>query len=254
MKQLSQLFMYEGRQVRTVMKDGDPWFVLKDLCDVLEISHAPALKQRLSDDVVSNYPIPDSIGRMQDTLITNEDGLYDVILESRKNEARAFRKWVTSEVLPTIRKTGSYSVEQPKPSYMLDDPIERASKWIEEMRHTKALELKIETDRSKVVFAESLETASNSILIGHLAKLLKQNGIDIGQNRLFDTLRKEGYLMRRGSDNVPTQRSMDLKIMEIKMGSRQSSSEGSKSTITPKVTGKGQFYFINKFKSMQQIN
>lgn len=103
-----QIFNFNGAEVRTVEKDGQPWFVLKDVCDVLELSNPRMVKDRLSDDVSSTYPIPDALGRQQVTTIVNEDGLYDVILESRKPEARAFRKWVTSEVLPTIRKTGGY--------------------------------------------------------------------------------------------------------------------------------------------------
>jgi len=106
----TQIFNFNDAKVRIVEKDGQPWFVLKDIAEVLEIGHVPALRQRLSDDVVSNYPIPDALGRQQDTTIINEDGLYDVILESRKPEARTFRKWVTSEVLPSIRKTGQYGI------------------------------------------------------------------------------------------------------------------------------------------------
>ncbi|MFD1953766.1 BRO family protein [Paenibacillus thailandensis] len=105
---MTQIFNFNGAQVRTVEKGGLPWFVLKDVCDVLELSNPRMVKERLSDDVSSTYPIPDALGRQQETTIINEDGLYDVILESRKPEARAFRKWVTSVVLPTIRKTGGY--------------------------------------------------------------------------------------------------------------------------------------------------
>jgi len=103
-----QLFKFNGTEIRTVEKDGQPWFVLKDVCEILEIDQVAGIKRRLSDDVISNHPIPDSLGRPQDTTIINEDGLYDVILDSRKPEAKAFRKWVTGEVLPTIRRTGGY--------------------------------------------------------------------------------------------------------------------------------------------------
>lgn len=111
---LQQMFNYEGNELRTISRNGEPWFVLKDVCEVLEIDHIATVRKRLSDDVVSNHPIPDALGRMQDTTIINEDGLYDVILESRKPEARAFRKWITSEVIPSIRKTGSYQQQPPK--------------------------------------------------------------------------------------------------------------------------------------------
>jgi len=109
-----QIFNFKNTQVRAIEKDGQPWFVLKDVCDVLELSNPRMVRERLGDDVSSTYPIPDALGRPQETTIINEDGLYDVILESRKPEARAFRKWITSEVLPTIRRTGSYSVDKPK--------------------------------------------------------------------------------------------------------------------------------------------
>lgn len=250
---LPQVFMYEGSQVRTVTKNDETWFVLKDLCDVLEISHAPALKQRLSDDVVSNYPIPDSLGRLQDTTIVNEDGMYDVILESRKTEARAFRKWVTGDVLPSIRKTGSYSIQ---PQYSLPQNYVEALKALVSTEEEKQkLALQIESDRPLVLFAESLKVSQDSILIGELAKLLKQNGIDIGGTRLFKVLRSEGYLMSKGEQyNMPTQRSMDLKIMEVKTGTRGGSDGAIHITRTTKITGKGQIYFINKFKNLAKAN
>lgn len=106
-----QVFNFQDVQVRTIEKEGQPWFVLKDVCDVLDIDQVAGIKRRLSDDVISNHPIPDALGRPQQTIVINEDGLYDVILESRKPEARAFRKWITSEVLPTIRKTGGYAID-----------------------------------------------------------------------------------------------------------------------------------------------
>jgi len=245
MKNLPQIFNYHGIQVRTVNINNDPWFVLKDLCDVLDLSNHRMVKDRLSDDVSSTYSIPDALGRPQDTTIINEDGLYDVILESRKPEAKAFRKWVTSEVLPSIRKTGSYSMAPQLPQTYKEALVALLSK-VEENEH---LQLKIETDKPLVLFAESLQVSQDSILIGELAKVLKQNGIEIGQNRLFKTLREEGYLIKSGEQyNMPTQRSMDMRLFEIKVGSRNSSDGTIKITRTPKVTGKGQIYFVNRFK------
>lgn len=258
MKQL-QSFNFNDRNVRTVEKDNQVWFVLKDVADVLEIGHVPALKQRLSDDVVSNYPIPDSLGRQQDTTIINEDGLYDVILESRKPEARTFRKWVTGEVLPAIRKHGAYMTESTIEK-ALNDPdflIQLAGKLKEERQARieaeqakKIAEMKLTEQRPKVIFAEALETSGSSILIGELAKLLRQNGIDIGQNRLFDRLRNEGYLMRTKGErwNDPTQRAMDMGLLEIKKRTINAPDGSVKTIKTTKVTGKGQIYFINKFK------
>lgn len=245
MKNLPQIFNYRGIQVRTVSINDEPWFVLKDLCEVLELSNHRMVKDRLSDDVSSTYSILDALGRPQDTTVINEDGLYDVILESRKPEAKGFRKWVTSEVLPSIRKTGNYSMAPQLPQNYKEALVALLSK-VEENEH---LQLKIETDKPLVLFAESLQVSQDSILIGELAKVLKQNGIDMGQNRLFRTLRDEGYLIKSGEQyNMPTQRSMDMKLFEIKVGSRNSSDGTIKITRTPKVTGKGQIYFVNKFK------
>ena len=248
-----QLFNFNQNEIRVIEKNGEPWFVLKDACDILDLGQVAGVKRRLSDDVISNHPIPDALGRMQDNAIVNEDGLYDVILESRKPEAKAFRKWITSDVVPAIRKDGLYmtpaAIEK-----TLNDPdfiIGLANRLKNETARANANQMLLDAQRSKVVFAESLETSKDSMLIGELAKLLKQNGIDIGATRLFEQLRQEGYLHKSGSQyNLPTQRSMDLGILEIKIGSRASATEGTKTTRTSKVTGKGQIYFINKYKAM----
>ena len=139
-----------------------------------------------------------------------------------------------------------------KPLYVLPQTkIEAMEAYLEEMKKNVLLEAKIEADRSKVHFAEALQISTDSILIGELAKLLKQNGIDIGGQRLFKQLREEGYLMKQGEQyNMPTQRSMDLGVMEVKTGTRQGSEGAVHITRTPKITGKGQMYFINKFKSL----
>ncbi|UVI31174.1 phage antirepressor [Paenibacillus spongiae] len=248
-----QLFQFEGNQLRTVDKDGEPWFVLKDACGVLDLAHR-VVRQRLSDDVCSTYAIPDSLGRPQDTTIINEDGLYDVILESRKPEAKAFRKWITSEVIPSIRKHGAYMTPETIEKTLFDPDyiIKLATHLKAESARADAAQLQLDMQRPMVVFAESLQVSEDSILVGELAKLLKQNGIDIGGTRLFRILREEGYLMGRGEQyNLPTQRSMDLGIMEIKVGTRMGSDGTSKPTRTPKITGKGQIYFVNKFKNKE---
>lgn len=254
---ISQLFKYEGAQVRTVTIDNHPWFVLNDLCDALEDLSPRVVRQRLSDDVCSTYPIPDSLGRMQDNTIVNEDGMYDVVLESRKPKAKAFRKWITGDVLPTIRKHGTYMTPETIEKTLTnpDFIIRLATELKTEQQRRIEAEAKIEADKPLMLFAESLQTSEDSILIRHLANLLNQNSIDIGQNRLFDILRNEGYLIKSGSAyNMPTQRSMDLKIMEIKTGTRNGSDGTIKITYTPKITGKGQSYFINKFKSHKIAN
>ena len=246
---MNQIFNYNGNQIRTINMNGEPWFVLKDVCDVLDLAHR-VVRQRLSDDVCSTYAIPDAMGRTQDTTIINEDGLYDVILESRKPEAKAFRKWITSNVLPSIRKHGAYMTPEVIEKTLSDpDFIISLATRLKEANEEKArLQAQIEADKPKVLFAESLQVSKDSILVADLAKLLRQNGIPIGEVRLFRWLRENGYLIKSGSEyNMPTQRSMELGLFEIKIGTRQSSDGTPKITRTPKVTGKGQMYFLNKF-------
>lgn len=244
-----QSFSFKGHNVRTVNKDGEAWFVLNDACSVLNLAPR-VVKQRLSKDVCSTYPLQ-TAGGTQDTTIINEDGLYDVILESRKPEAKTFRKWVTSDVLPTIRKHGAYMTPETIERTLTDPDfiINLATELKTERTARLKAEEQIQADRPKVIFADSLLVSKDSILVNDLAKLLKQNGIDIGGNRLFRYLREEGYLIKSGSQyNMPTQRSMEMKLFEVKVGTRQSSDGTSKITRTPKVTAKGQVYFINKFK------
>jgi anti-repressor protein len=248
---MNQLFNFNGNDVRTVSQNGEPWFVLNDVVQVLGLSNARMVKERISNDVSSTYTIPDALGRPQDTTIINEDGLYDVILESRKPEARAFRKWITSEVIPSIRKTGSYSIQHQLPQDYKQALIALVAQ-VEETEQARAetllIQAKVEEQRPLVFFAESIQISKDSILVNDMSTLLKQNGVDIGEKRLFAWLRENGYLIKSGSEyNMPTQRSMDLKIMEVKMGSRNSSDGTVKITRTPKITGKGQVYFINKF-------
>lgn len=245
-----QIFNFHGHEVRTVEKDGQPWFVLKDVCDVLEL-RSPDVRQRLNDDVVSTHTVIDSLGRANNANIINEDGLYDVILESRKPEARAFRKWVTGEVLPTIRQHGAYMTPAKIEEVLLnpDTIIDLAQRLKQANEERAQLAQKVEADRPKVIFAEAVTASKTCILVGELAKILKQNGVDIGQNRLFAWLRANGYLIsRRGTDyNMPTQRSMELGLFEIKETSISHSDGHVTVNRTPKVTGKGQLYFINKF-------
>jgi len=138
-----------------------------------------------------------------------------------------------------------------KDSYMITDPIERAKAWIVEAEQTKTLTLQLEAQRPKVIFAEALEVSNNTILIGELAKILRQNGVEIGQNRLFEKLREDGYLIQRKGEsfNQPTQRSMEMGLLEIKKRTINNPDGSVRATTTTKVTGKGQIYFVNKFKT-----
>ena len=250
-----QVWNYESSEIRTVQVNGEPWFVLADVCKVLELSSPHKVADRLENDERNQIPVTDSLGRYQNTAIINESGLYTVILRSDKPQAKPFRKWVTSEVLPSIRKHGAYMTDQALEKALTnpDFLIELATQLKAEQEQRRRLETTVaaqnkqmEQDKPKVLFADSVAASSSSILIGELAKLIKQNGVDMGQRRLFAWMRENGYLIKRcGSEyNLPTQRSMERGLMEIKETSVIHSGYTTISK-TPKVTGKGQVYFIN---------
>ena len=242
-------------QVRVVQRDGEPWFVAADVCKALEIDRTAT--RRLDDDEkgVHSTHTP---GGQQDVTIVNETGLYTLVLGSRKPEARLFKRWITHEVIPAIRKTGGYLAGQETLSddelmaralLVAQNTINLREERIKALEHSNtALEAKVEADAPKVLFADSVAASSQSILIGELAKILRQNGIDIGQNRLFERLRKEGYLGTYGEYyNIPTQRAMDLKLFEIKKRAINSPDGRNIVSTTVKVTGKGQQYFVNRY-------
>lgn len=250
-----QVWNYESSEIRTVQVNGEPWFVLADVCKVLELSSPHKVADRLENDERNQIPVTDSLGRYQNTAIINESGLYTVILRSDKPQAKPFRKWVTSEVLPSIRKHGAYMTDQALEKALTnpDFLIQLATQLKTEQEQRRRLETTVaaqskqmEQDKPKVLFADSVAASSSSILIGELAKLIKQNGVDMGQRRLFAWMRENGYLIKRcGSEyNLPTQRSMERGLMEIKETSVIHSGYTTISK-TPKVTGKGQVYFIN---------
>ena len=242
-----RVFSYEGHEVRTVSRDGEPWWVLKDVCDVLELSNPSMIAERLDDDERAKY----CLGRQGDTNIISESGLYNVILLSRKPEARKFKRWVTHEVLPPIRRHGAYLTTQ-----KLDEAMNDPDAWIkvltalkEERQAKEQLQLQAEADRPKVVFANAVSVSDGTILIGELAKILKGNGADIGQNRLFERLRQDGFLIRRrGTDyNAPTQKAMELGLFKVKETAITHSDGHVTISKTTKVTGRGQQYFVNYF-------
>lgn len=245
-----QIFNYQTYDVRTVQKNGGPWFVLKDVCQVLGLSTPARVAERLDQDEVSLTHITDSMGRQQETTIINESGLYNVILRSDKPEAKPFRKWVTSEVLPSIRRHGVYATAETA-EQLMNDPdfmIKTFTALKNEREQRQALEAQANANRPKVLFADAVSASHSSILVGELAKLLRQNGVEIGQNRLFQWLRDNSFLIKRnGTDfNMPTQTSMERGLFEIKETAIQTPF-GVKVNKTVKVTGKGQQYFINRF-------
>lgn len=227
--------------VRAVEVDGEPWFVGKDVAQALGYSNP---RKALADHVDAEdkgVTKCDTPGGEQDITTINESGLYSLVLSSKLPGAKKFKRWVTAEVLPTIRKTGGYQLPKDYPSALraLADATEKLL----------AVETENEANRPKVLFADAVSTAKTSILVGELAKLLKQNGVDIGQNRLFGWLRENGFLIRRnGTDfNMPTQKSMDLGLFEIKETVVSHADGHTSVNKTPKVTGKGQQYFVQRF-------
>ncbi|AQZ45599.1 phage antirepressor [Paenibacillus larvae] len=242
-----QVFHFTGKDVRVVVKDGHPWWVAKDVSELLGFRMASDFTRTLDDDE-KDTQIVRTPGGNQEVTIINESGLYSAILKSRKPEAKQFKRWVTHEVLPAIRKTGMYAADE-----LLDNPeflIQAATKLKEEREVRRQLEAQVKSDRPKVLFADSVTASPTSILVGELAKMLKQNGFDIGEKRLFEWMRKQGYLIKRkGTDrNIPTQRAMEMGLFEIKETAVTHSDGHVTINKTSKVTGKGQVYFINKFK------
>ena len=244
MNELQVFKNQEFGSVRTLVIDNEPWFIGKDVAEALGYKRpTKAIQDRVDAVDKDEVPIQDSIGRMQKTPIINESGLYSLIFGSELESAKKFKRWVTSEVLPALRKTGQYQVKELSGQELM------AKALIEAQNVLAAKDKQIEAMKPKALFADAVATSHTSILVGELAKILKQNGIEMGQKRLFARLRENGYLIKRkGTDyNMPTQKAMDLGLFEIKEGSYINGSGANITTKTPKVTGKGQQYFINKF-------
>lgn len=239
-----QQFDFKGAALRTLTdENGEPWFVAKDVCDILG-TDTRDLRKILESDEITNV---DSIHIAQNggkaPLIISEPGLYRLVMKSRKPEAKEFQRWVTHEVLPSIRKHGAYMTQQTLDKALTspDFLIQLATKLKEEQEKVKELE-------PKARFAAAVAASDGTCLIGELAKMLRQNGLDIGQNRLFAKLREEGYLGKTGSNrNVPTQRAMDLGLFRIKETAVTHSDGHVTINRTAKCTGKGQTYFVNRY-------
>lgn len=237
-----------GKEFKIYGDFENPLFLAKDIASWIEHNKPFEMIAKV-DEVEKLKAIVSLSGQNREAWFLTEDGLYEVLMQSRKPIAKAFKKEVKI-ILKTIRQNGMYVTDK-----LLDDPdlaIKAFTKLKEEREKRKALETQIEEDKPKVLFANAVETSKSTILIGDLAKILKQNGIDIGQKRLFSWLRDNGYLIKRnGSDyNMPTQMSMELKLFEIKETAVTHSDGHITVNKTPKVTGKGQIYFINKFKQV----
>lgn len=249
---MNEIFDFHGQEVRAVTIDNEPYFVGKDIADILGYQRADnAIRNHVDEEDKLTHRFSAS-GQNRNMTIINESGLYSLILSSKLPQAKEFKRWVTSEVLPTIRKNGMYATDE-----LLDNPdfaIATLQKLKEEREAKKQLEAQIEADRPKVIFSDAVSASHTSILVGEFAKIMRQNGADMGQNRMFAWLRENGYLIsRKGSDrNMPTQKSMELGLFEIKETTINHSDGHISINKTPKITGKGQLYFTEKILSIRE--
>lgn len=237
-------------EVRVIEVNGEPVFCLADVCSALGITNHRNVRARLDDDDVRQMDATDNLGRKQQTTFVTESGMYDVVLRSDAPTAKPFRKWVTSEVLPTIRKHGGYLTPQKVEEALLDPDvlIQLATNLKEERAKRIEAENTVKQQQPKVLFADAVATSERSCLVAELAKILQQNGVNISQNRLFGWLRDNGYLCSKGEYyNQPTQRAMELGLFEVKKTAINKPDGSVLVSCTTKITGKGQVYFVNKF-------
>ena len=234
--------------IRALSVDGEPWFVAKDVAKTLGYRMASDMTRRLDDDEKGTRSVRTPGGEQELSVIT-EAGLYSAILGSKIPGARDFKRWVTHEVLPAIRRTGGYMVardETPEQTMarallIARDTMDRQRREIDELR-------------PKALFADAVAASDGTCLVGELAKMIHQNGRKLGQNRLFAMMRDDGYLGKSGSNrNVPTQRSMEMGLFRIKETAVTHSDGHVTINRTPKVTGKGQRYFIERYGEMEPI-
>lgn len=242
-----QLFEFENQKVRTLKIDDEPYFVGKDVANILGYSNPnKALRDHIDAEDKRGERIVTPSGN-QVTIVINESGLYSLILSSKMPNARKFKRWVTNEVLPAIRKHGAYMTDQKAFDVVhnkngLADLLQQAADQL------KQKDIQIEKMKPKALFADAVATSKNDILIGQLAKILKQNGYNTGQNRLFKWLREHHYLCAKGIRyNQPTQKAMNLGLFKVRERTVNNPDGSTRITVTTKVTGKGQQYFINRF-------
>lgn len=236
--------------VRIVEIESQPWFVGKDVADILGYQNSSkALTDHVDIEDKLNNKSLSSLGQRGGWLI-NESGLYSLVLSSKMPTAKQFKRWITSEVLPSIRQHGAYMTDEALEQALLspDFLIRLAGELKAEKEARAAAEKTIAEQHPKVLFSDAVAASHSSVLVGELAKIIKQNGVDMGQNRLFARMRDNGYLIRRnGTDyNMPTQRAMELGLFEVKISTITNPDGSIRETKTTKVTGKGQIYFVNK--------
>lgn len=241
MNELKQ-FNFENNQLRTLLINNEPWFLGKDVADILEYTNtAKAIRDHVDEEDKLTERIVLS-GQNREVIFINESGLYSLVLSSKLPSAKKFKRWVTSEVLPQIRKTGSYATPQLTGEELMAKALIEA-KSIMERQSKEITEMK-----PKALFADTVSASDNSILVGQEAKLISQRGFKVGQNRFFAWLREHGYLCSKGENyNMPTQKSREMNLIEIKIRTVANPDGSVRETKTPVITGKGQVYFVNKY-------
>ena len=232
---MNELQIFENEEfgsVRTIMVNDEPWFVATDICKALELSNTTVAIGRLDDDERSKF----NLGRQGETNCVNEYGLYSLVLSSRKQSANKFKRWITHEVIPEIRKTGGYQMPRTYAEALraLADKAEEAER----------LQIENERMKPKEVFADAVTASDNAILVREFAKMMRQNGIDIGEKRLYKWLRANGYVCKDGTE--PTQRAMEQGLFEVLERTVLKGDVPPKTVRTTKITGKGQVFFANK--------
>ncbi len=243
----------EFGSIRRVEIDGEYWLPGKDVAQALGYAKPENALSAHVDDEDKTTTLVQGTGSNYKSKATviNESGLYSLVLSSKLPSAKKFRRWVTSEVLPSIRKHGAYMTPETLEAAILnpDYLIKVATALKQETEKRKALESKVQADAPKVLFADSVAASGSTVLVGELAKIMRQNGVDMGERRLFRWMRDNGYLIKRnGTDyNMPTQSSMEQGLFRIKETVINHSDGHTSVSKTPKVTGKGQTFFLNKF-------
>ena len=269
MKEL-QLFDFENQQVRTLTINNEPWFVGKNVAKILGYERTRKAvndhvdEEDRKEDLVSISQSSQNGTRPELTLLISESGVYSLIFSSKMPNAKKFKHWVTSEVLPAIRKHGAYMTDEKIEEVLTDpDTIIKLATRLKDERQQRLIEQQLRKDaenqvhemKPKALFADSVATSKSTVLVGELAKIIRGNGVDIGATRLFRWMREHGYLInRKGSDwNMPTQKAMNLGLFKIKETTINHSNGTTSISKTPKVTGKGQQYFINKFLKQRKL-
>lgn len=249
-----QIFNFNNKEIRTLAIEGEPYFVGKDVADILGYQNGSRDINRHVDEEDRHKAMIFDGNQYKETITINESGLYSLILSSKLPKAKEFKHWITSEVLPTIRKHGAYMTDA-KAAAIVTDKCSLADLLQQAAEQLKRKDIQIEQMRPKALFADAVSTSDTPILVGELAKILHQNGVSMGQNRMFRWLRDNGYLIsKKGTSyNMPTQRAMELGLFKIKENAITHSDGHVTITKTPKVTGKGQVYFVNKFVGEEDL-